>query len=58
MTRFFPSSSSYSSDALDFETEHKLDPVFDSPRMSRRSLRLVTTARAAEDGPTGDRAAR
>ncbi|XP_053411915.1 SUN domain-containing protein 1 isoform X2 [Nycticebus coucang] len=37
-------SSSYSSDALDFETEHKLDPVFDSPRMSRRSLRLVTTA--------------
>ncbi|XP_061065101.1 SUN domain-containing protein 1 isoform X5 [Eubalaena glacialis] len=51
-------SSSYSSDALDFETEHRLDPVFDSPRMSRRSLRLVTTARAAEDGPTGDRAAR
>ncbi|KAM9058056.1 SUN domain-containing protein 1 isoform 7-T9 [Megaptera novaeangliae] len=51
-------SSSYSSDALDFEAEHKLDPVFDSPRMSRRSLRLVTTARAAEDGPTGDRAAR
>ncbi|XP_017176653.1 SUN domain-containing protein 1 isoform X10 [Mus musculus] len=37
-------SSSYSSDALDFETEHKLEPVFDSPRMSRRSLRLVTTA--------------
>ncbi|XP_021563328.1 SUN domain-containing protein 1 [Carlito syrichta] len=36
-------SSSYSSDALDFETEHKLDPVFDSPRMSRRSLRVVTT---------------
>ncbi|XP_032460284.1 SUN domain-containing protein 1 isoform X11 [Phocoena sinus] len=26
--------------------------------MSRRSLRLVTTARAAEDGPAGDRAAR
>uniref|UniRef100_A0A2K6GCI2 Sad1 and UNC84 domain containing 1 n=1 Tax=Propithecus coquereli TaxID=379532 RepID=A0A2K6GCI2_PROCO len=42
-------SSSYSSDALDFETEHKLDPVFDSPRMSRRSLRLVTTAH-----PSGD----
>nr|XP_042124437.1 SUN domain-containing protein 1 isoform X15 [Peromyscus maniculatus bairdii] len=37
-------SSSYSSDALDFETEHRLEPVFDSPRMSRRSLRLVTTA--------------
>ncbi|KAB0382072.1 hypothetical protein FD755_003989 [Muntiacus reevesi] len=50
--------SSYSSDALDFETEHKLDPVFDSPRMSRRSLRLVTTARAAGDGPAGDSAAR
>ncbi|XP_055984260.1 SUN domain-containing protein 1 isoform X3 [Sorex fumeus] len=44
-------SSSYSSDALDFETEHKLDPVFDSPRMSRRSLRLVTTA---EDSQAGD----
>ncbi|XP_069425825.1 SUN domain-containing protein 1 isoform X13 [Ovis canadensis] len=51
-------SSSYSSDALDFETEHKLDPVFDSPRMSRRSLRLVTTARAAGDGSAGDGAAR
>ncbi|CAI9173451.1 unnamed protein product [Rangifer tarandus platyrhynchus] len=51
-------SSSYSSDALDFETEHKLDPVFDSPRMSRRSLRLVTTARAAEDSAAGDSAAR
>uniref|UniRef100_A0A8C5LDW9 Sad1 and UNC84 domain containing 1 n=1 Tax=Jaculus jaculus TaxID=51337 RepID=A0A8C5LDW9_JACJA len=36
-------SSSYSSDALDFESEHKLDPVFDSPRMSRRSLRQATT---------------
>ena len=58
LTRSFPSSSSYSSDALDFETEHKLDPVFDSPRMSRRSLRLVTTARAAGDGPAGDSAAR
>ncbi|XP_072838617.2 SUN domain-containing protein 1 isoform X9 [Pogona vitticeps] len=32
-------SSSYSSTALAFETENKLDPVFDSPRMSRRSLR-------------------
>uniref|UniRef100_A0A8C3X042 Sad1 and UNC84 domain containing 1 n=1 Tax=Catagonus wagneri TaxID=51154 RepID=A0A8C3X042_9CETA len=51
-------SSSYSSDALDFETEHKLDPVFDSPRMSRRSLRLVSTTRASADGPAGDRAAR
>ncbi|XP_020025236.2 SUN domain-containing protein 1 isoform X8 [Castor canadensis] len=34
-------SSSYSSEALAFETEHRLDPVFDSPRMSRRSLRLT-----------------
>ncbi|XP_029432947.1 SUN domain-containing protein 1 isoform X3 [Rhinatrema bivittatum] len=38
-------SSSYSSSALDFENKHKLDPVFDSPRMSRRSLRLGNTAR-------------
>ncbi|KAM9555362.1 SUN domain-containing protein 1 isoform 7-T13 [Guaruba guarouba] len=35
-------SSSYSSDALDFETENQIDPVFDSPRMSRRSLRLAS----------------
>ncbi|KAH0517850.1 SUN domain-containing protein 1 [Microtus ochrogaster] len=42
--------SSYSSDALDFETEHRLEPVFDSPRMSRRSLRLVTTAATYSSG--------
>ncbi|XP_008562328.1 PREDICTED: SUN domain-containing protein 1 isoform X1 [Galeopterus variegatus] len=47
-------SSSYSSDALDFETEHKLDPVFDSPRMSRRSLHLVTTAYTSGDGQDVD----
>ncbi|XP_058566996.1 SUN domain-containing protein 1 isoform X14 [Neofelis nebulosa] len=47
-------SSSYSSDALTFETEHRLDPVFDSPRMSRRGLRLVATACATEDGQAGD----
>ncbi|XP_047389540.1 SUN domain-containing protein 1 isoform X4 [Sciurus carolinensis] len=47
-------SSSYSSDALDFETEHKLDPVFDSPRMSRRSLRLVTTTYGSGDGQAVD----
>ncbi|XP_036913867.1 SUN domain-containing protein 1 isoform X2 [Sturnira hondurensis] len=46
-------SSSYSSDALDFETEHRLDPVFDSPRMSRRSLRLAATARGTEGGLAG-----
>ncbi|CAL8304565.1 unnamed protein product [Merluccius merluccius] len=33
-------SSSYSTAALEFEKEHQLAPVFDSPRMSRRSLRL------------------
>ncbi|XP_030068062.1 SUN domain-containing protein 1 isoform X3 [Microcaecilia unicolor] len=38
-------SSSYSFPALDFETKHKLDPVFDSPRMSRRSLRLGNSTR-------------
>ncbi|XP_032728739.1 SUN domain-containing protein 1 isoform X8 [Lontra canadensis] len=47
-------SSSYSSDALAFEAEHRLDPVFDSPRMSRRSLRLVTTTCAVEDSQAGD----
>ncbi|XP_031420604.1 SUN domain-containing protein 1 isoform X3 [Clupea harengus] len=35
-------SSSYSSAALEFEHEHQIAPVFDSPRMSRRSLRLHT----------------
>ncbi|XP_069889485.1 SUN domain-containing protein 1 isoform X5 [Dipodomys merriami] len=47
-------SSSYSSDALDFETEHKLDPVFDSPRMSRRSLRLITTAYSTDSSQAVD----
>lgn len=37
-------SSSYSTAALDFETKNKLNPVYDSPRMSRRSLRLGTGA--------------
>ncbi|KAF7242866.1 SUN domain-containing protein 1 [Varanus komodoensis] len=37
-------SSSYSSTALEFERKHKLDPVFDSPRMSRRSLHLSAAA--------------
>ncbi|XP_067407009.1 SUN domain-containing protein 1 isoform X7 [Emydura macquarii macquarii] len=47
-------SSSYSSTALDFEAEHKLDPVFDSPRMSRRSLRLVTAGYSATDDAQND----
>eukprot|EP00062_Callorhinchus_milii_P008948 gi/632952239/ref/XP_007891743.1/ PREDICTED: SUN domain-containing protein 1 isoform X5 [Callorhinchus milii] len=34
-------SSSYSTEAVDFETKHKLPPVYDSPRMSRRRLRPV-----------------
>ncbi|KAG7491399.1 hypothetical protein MATL_G00003300 [Megalops atlanticus] len=35
-------SSSYSTAALDFEKEHRIAAVFDSPKMSRRSLRLHT----------------
>ncbi|XP_010281529.1 PREDICTED: SUN domain-containing protein 1 [Phaethon lepturus] len=42
-------SSSYSSSALDFETENKIDPVFDSPRMSRRSLRLAAAGLKSDD---------
>ncbi|XP_077475485.1 LOW QUALITY PROTEIN: SUN domain-containing protein 1-like [Stigmatopora argus] len=33
-------SSSYSTAALEFEKEHRIAPVYESPRMSRRSLRL------------------
>ncbi|XP_040430066.1 SUN domain-containing protein 1 isoform X8 [Cygnus olor] len=47
-------SSSYSSDALDFEIEHKIDPVFDSPRMSRRSLRLAAAGFNKTDGARSD----
>ncbi|XP_051878495.1 SUN domain-containing protein 1 isoform X3 [Pristis pectinata] len=36
-------SSSYSTEAVDFESTHQLHPVYDSPRMSRRRLRPVTT---------------
>ncbi|XP_036445172.1 SUN domain-containing protein 1-like isoform X2 [Colossoma macropomum] len=35
-------SSSYSMAALEFEKEHEIGPVYDSPRMSRRSLKLHT----------------
>ncbi|XP_041942659.1 SUN domain-containing protein 1 isoform X2 [Alosa sapidissima] len=35
-------SSSYSLAALEFEQEHHIAPVYDSPRMSRKSLRLHT----------------
>lgn len=37
----FPSSS-FLTTALDFEKEHRITPVLESPRMSRRSLRLHT----------------
>ncbi|XP_035195662.1 SUN domain-containing protein 1 isoform X10 [Oxyura jamaicensis] len=47
-------SSSYSSDALDFEIEHKIDPVFDSPRMSRRSLRLAAAGFNKTDDARSD----
>ncbi|NXJ70218.1 SUN1 protein, partial [Rostratula benghalensis] len=47
-------SSSYSSSALDFETENKIDPVFDSPRMSRRSLRLATAGFTKSDDARGE----
>ncbi|XP_074961077.1 SUN domain-containing protein 1 isoform X4 [Phalacrocorax aristotelis] len=47
-------SSSYSSSALDFETENKIDPVFDSPRMSRRSLRLAAAGLNKPDDARND----
>ncbi|XP_065501351.1 SUN domain-containing protein 1 isoform X2 [Caloenas nicobarica] len=47
-------SSSYSSSALDFETENKIDPVFDSPRMSRRSLRLAALGLSRADDAQND----
>ncbi|NWR68108.1 SUN1 protein, partial [Bucorvus abyssinicus] len=47
-------SSSYSSSALDFETENKIDPVFDSPRMSRRSLRLAAAGFNKSDNALND----
>ncbi|NXR86573.1 SUN1 protein, partial [Hypocryptadius cinnamomeus] len=50
----FYCSSSYSSSALDFETENKIDPVFDSPRMSRRSLRLAAGGYSKSDDGHSD----
>ncbi|NXU84087.1 SUN1 protein, partial [Xiphorhynchus elegans] len=47
-------SSSYSSSALDFETENKIDPVFDSPRMSRRSLRLAAAGYSKSENGRSD----
>ncbi|CAL9693337.1 unnamed protein product [Knipowitschia caucasica] len=37
-------SSSYSTTALEFEKEHQIAPVYESPKMSRRSLRLKNSA--------------
>ncbi|XP_067286061.1 SUN domain-containing protein 1 isoform X5 [Pseudorasbora parva] len=43
--------SSYSSSALDFERELQIGSVYESPRMSRRSLRLHTgTSHYGDDG--------
>ncbi|XP_018598540.2 SUN domain-containing protein 1 isoform X1 [Scleropages formosus] len=42
--------SSYSSAALEFEKAHNIEPVFDSPRMSRRSLRLHAMGSHYSDG--------
>ncbi|XP_016110698.1 SUN domain-containing protein 1 isoform X3 [Sinocyclocheilus grahami] len=43
--------SSYSSSAQDFERELRIGPVYESPRMSRRSLRLHTnTSHYGDDG--------
>ncbi|KAM6196823.1 SUN domain-containing protein 1 isoform 2-T3 [Sarcoramphus papa] len=54
MTECFLWFSSYSSSALDFETENKIDPVFDSPRMSRRSLRLAAAGFNKSDDAQND----
>ncbi|XP_057716566.1 SUN domain-containing protein 1 isoform X2 [Corythoichthys intestinalis] len=42
-------SSSYSTAALEFEKEHQIAPVYESPRMSRRSLRLQALAAHGND---------
>ncbi|KAK5616215.1 hypothetical protein CRENBAI_015689 [Crenichthys baileyi] len=39
-----PTFSSYSTAALEFEKEHQIAPVYESPKMSRRSLRLQNSA--------------
>ena len=40
----FDCSSSYSTTALEFEKEHQIAPVYESPKMSRRSLRLKNSS--------------
>lgn len=52
---FSPCSSSYSTAALEFEKEHQINPVYDSPRMSRRSLRLQTSSGFYDDNSLTER---
>ncbi|KAM6966877.1 SUN domain-containing protein 1 isoform 2-T2 [Tautogolabrus adspersus] len=47
-------SSSYSTKALEFEKEHQIAAVYESPRMSRRSLRLQTSASHYDNGSLAD----
>uniref|UniRef100_A0A3Q3EJX9 Sad1 and UNC84 domain containing 1b n=1 Tax=Labrus bergylta TaxID=56723 RepID=A0A3Q3EJX9_9LABR len=47
-------SSSYSTRALEFEKEHQIAAVYESPRMSRRSLRLQTSASHYDNGSLAD----
>ncbi|XP_041672740.1 SUN domain-containing protein 1 isoform X2 [Cheilinus undulatus] len=47
-------SSSYSTKALEFEREHQIAAVYESPRMSRRSLRLQTSASHYDNGSLAD----
>ncbi|XP_061740866.1 SUN domain-containing protein 1 isoform X2 [Nerophis ophidion] len=47
-------SSSYSTAALEFEKEHQIAPVYESPRMSRRSLRLQTSGSHHGNDSQGD----
>uniref|UniRef100_UPI0037E70609 SUN domain-containing protein 1 isoform X3 n=1 Tax=Semicossyphus pulcher TaxID=241346 RepID=UPI0037E70609 len=47
-------SSSYSTRALEFEKEHQIAAVYESPRMSRRSLRLQTSAPHYDNGSLAD----
>ncbi|XP_053707671.1 SUN domain-containing protein 1 isoform X1 [Synchiropus splendidus] len=47
-------SSSYSTAALEFEKEHEIAPVYESPRMSRRSLRLQSSVSHYNKDPMAD----
>ncbi|XP_055008582.1 SUN domain-containing protein 1 isoform X2 [Boleophthalmus pectinirostris] len=47
-------SSSYSTTALEFEKEHQIAPVYESPRMSRRSLRLKNSVAQLDNNSVVD----